>query len=479
MSGGVPKRISISRTQRNTPSKAGNVMAKRAIILCNGGRSRRAICNYVKKRTHTETKKEKKEDGPPGPNWTYAPDANFRTAVVSEHPTVEVNGEYFKTSTINTITSLDVNAQSGSTNLISDLTGIEGFTALEILECADNSLTSLDVTQNTALTTLRCYRNSLNTLDVSTALERLECYGNSLISLDVTQNTALQTLWCSDNSLNTLDVSACPLTRLLCGNNNFTGGGTSVIITAFTNTYSGIFGADPQNTGINPSGDFCKVADASAQIHFDASYNASIPPGTSYFGGGVTYFPDTNFYNAIINEIGSGASAAANYLYDASINTITSLDVNGENISDLTGIEGFTALTVLNCYSNSLNALDMTQNIALTQLYCYDNSLTTLDVTQNAVLTVLHCRGNQLTSLDVSDCPLTQLYCYDNNFTGGGTSVIITAFTATFSGTFNANPQNLPVAVGPFCQVADAAAVSYFINSNYANDIPSNGTYYS
>ena len=50
MSGGVPKRISISRTQRNTPSKAGNVMAKRAIILCNGGRSRRAICNYVKVR---------------------------------------------------------------------------------------------------------------------------------------------------------------------------------------------------------------------------------------------------------------------------------------------------------------------------------------------------------------------------------------------------------------------------------------------
>ena len=109
MSGGVPKRISISRTQRNTPSKAGNVMAKRAIILCNGGRSRRAICNYVKKRTHAETKKEKMEDGPPGPNWTYAPDANFRTAVVSEQPTVEVNGEYFKTSTINTITFFDLN----------------------------------------------------------------------------------------------------------------------------------------------------------------------------------------------------------------------------------------------------------------------------------------------------------------------------------------------------------------------------------
>ncbi len=50
MSGGVPKRISISRTQSNTPSKAGNVMAKKAIVLCNGARSRRAMCNSVQTR---------------------------------------------------------------------------------------------------------------------------------------------------------------------------------------------------------------------------------------------------------------------------------------------------------------------------------------------------------------------------------------------------------------------------------------------
>ena len=50
MSGGVPKRISISRTQSNTPSKAGNVMAKKAIVLCNGTRSRRAMCNRVQTR---------------------------------------------------------------------------------------------------------------------------------------------------------------------------------------------------------------------------------------------------------------------------------------------------------------------------------------------------------------------------------------------------------------------------------------------
>ena len=58
MSGGVPRRVQISRTQRNTPSKSGNVVAKKALVLCSGRRSRRAMCNYVMRRTHAETKKE-------------------------------------------------------------------------------------------------------------------------------------------------------------------------------------------------------------------------------------------------------------------------------------------------------------------------------------------------------------------------------------------------------------------------------------
>jgi len=78
----------------------------------------------------------------------------------------------------------------------------------------------------------------------------------------------------------------------------------------------------------------------------------------------------------------------------------------------------------------------------------------------------------------VSACPLTELDCRNNNITGVGTSVIITAFTNTYSGNFESNPQNTTVAIGPFCKVADANAVIYF-NANYLNKIPPNGTYYS
>ena len=53
------------------------------------------------------------------------------------------------TANINTVTSLDV-----SNDTIKDLTGIEDFTALENLNCSQNRLDTLDVSQNTALTDL-------------------------------------------------------------------------------------------------------------------------------------------------------------------------------------------------------------------------------------------------------------------------------------------------------------------------------------
>jgi Leucine-rich repeat (LRR) protein len=88
------------------------------------------------------------------------------------------------------------------------------------------------------------------------------------------------------------------------------------------------------------------------------------------------------------------------------------------NISDLTGIEAFTALTYLYCSGNNLTSLNVSQNNALTILSCYDNQLTSLDVSKNTALTVLGCQSNQLTILDVSkNTALTYLYCTENQLT--------------------------------------------------------------
>lgn len=64
-------------------------------------------------------------------------------------------------------------------------------------------LTSLDLSNNTALTYLDCNDNQLTSLDLSrcTALTDLDCSNNQLTALDLSKNTALRNLDCSGNQL--------------------------------------------------------------------------------------------------------------------------------------------------------------------------------------------------------------------------------------------------------------------------------------
>ena len=77
-----------------------------------------------------------------------------------------------------------------------------------------------------------------------------------------------------------------------------------------------------------------------------------------------TYVPDDNFEQALI-DLGYD-DVLDDYVVTDSINTVTTLNVENDSISDLTGIEGFTALTNLNCSYNQLTSLDMSSNTALT-----------------------------------------------------------------------------------------------------------------
>ena len=108
------------------------------------------------------------------------------------------------------------------TRQIEKLTGIEYFTALEILSCVGNKLTELDVSKNTALKRLGCNKNQLTKLDVSknTALTWLDCSCNQLTELNVSKNTALTRMDCGYNQLTELNVSNdTALTDLFCYSN--------------------------------------------------------------------------------------------------------------------------------------------------------------------------------------------------------------------------------------------------------------------
>jgi Leucine-rich repeat (LRR) protein len=128
----------------------------------------------------------------------------------------------------------------------------------------------------------------------------------------------------------------------------------------------------------------------------------------------ITTIPDSVFEQNLIN-LGLDTPPINGSVPTANIDTVKSLVAWGQNITDLTGIENFTALEVLDVQWDQLTSLNVTQNLALTSLTCLGNQITNLDVSQNTALTFLWCSSNQLTSLDVSQNSLLEvLYCHIN-----------------------------------------------------------------
>ena len=133
------------------------------------------------------------------------------------------------------------------------------------------------------------------------------------------------------------------------------------------------------------------------------------------FGQNVN-IPDANFKLFLLANPNINTNGDSEIQVSEAIAFTGGIYCVGQNISELTGIEAFTALTELECGVNQLTSLDVSNNNALTSLICGDNQLTSLDVSNNTALEVLGCGDNQITSLDVSNnTALEELGCSQNN----------------------------------------------------------------
>ena len=112
------------------------------------------------------------ENDEPNP-YVNIPDNNFLNALIEQG--VDTNGD----GEISSAEAEAVIYLYVSYSDISDLSGIEKFVNLDTLICNYNQLTTLDLSNNTAL-------------------KRLECYGNRLTTLDLSNNTVLENLYLYD-----------------------------------------------------------------------------------------------------------------------------------------------------------------------------------------------------------------------------------------------------------------------------------------
>ncbi|WP_299886160.1 M4 family metallopeptidase [uncultured Lacinutrix sp.] len=362
--------------------------------------------------------------------YTAIPDANFEAALEAlGYDDISADGQV-PTALIEVVTSLDVRNEN-----ISAITGIEDFAALVDLDISDNSILTIDISNNLLLEKLFYENNGLASIDVSqnTALKELDLDENTLTTLDVSQNTALTLLDLSDNELTSLDVTNnTALTFLAFERNNVSGSidlssHTQLTILAFEdNDLTGLNVKNGNNTNVtyyNSSGNSslsCIVVDDLANDY--STWTKDVTTNFSDTYCRYTATPDVNF-EAALEALGYDDITADGQVPTVLIEVVTSLGVSSKSIADLTGIEDFTALTNLNCSSNILTALnitsntaleslnfsknsiasiDVSNNVALEQIFAFENSLITIDVSQNTDLVDLDIDTNFLTSLDIS-----------------------------------------------------------------------------
>ncbi|PQV45485.1 putative secreted protein (Por secretion system target) [Jejuia pallidilutea] len=276
------------------------------------------------------------------------PDANFKAYLVG-NPAINTNSD-------SEISVSEAQAFSGELLInglsISDLTGIEAFVNITRLDCYSNNLTSLDVSNNLALTRLHCADNQIETLDISanTSITDIQCHNNGVLyELNIANgnNSNFSYMKAYGNSLSCIQIDA-----------------------GYT---------PPADAGIYSQG--WTKGNSAFYSEDCAALNQ------------IVNIPDANFKSYLVNNNSINLNGDTEITV-AEAQATTELLINGLSISDLTGIEAFTNLTRLDCYTNSLTTIDVSNNLSLTRLHCADNQIETLDISANTLITDIQCHNN-------------------------------------------------------------------------------------
>ncbi|NNE15326.1 MAG: choice-of-anchor D domain-containing protein [Saprospiraceae bacterium] len=138
---------------------------------------------------------------------------------------------------------------------------------------------------------------------------------------------------------------------------------------------------------------------------------------TGLLQGQNTLIPDANFEQRLIDMNYDEAPIDGMVVTD-SINSIAQLWIPNSSILDLTGIEDFLSLEILDITGNGIVSLDLGNNLSLRELYAETNPISSINLLNNTALEIARLGNMQLTSLDVSNCTsLLDLRCDSNNLT--------------------------------------------------------------
>lgn len=394
--------------------------------------------------------------------WTNIPDLAFEQLLIDEgYDEAPADGRVL-TAEIDYIDNLII-----ENSAVSDLTGIEDFTSLIDLVCANTSLTSINlpnrnlrtlivednalltsiivagksaftgaiISRNPSLTDLNLSFNELTTCALSfnpairfldltdnnlpflntiglPNLEVLRVAGNALVSLSLTESPSLIDLRCEENNLTSLDLSRNTALQLLFCQNNF-------LATLDLRN----------NTALN----WLDCSD-NRLTRLDMRNGNNI--NFNFLFGVYFFFAGNNLLECI--SVDDPVWATANFtiidpgtIFDGGSCSFTAIpDLNFEQKLISLGIDegipdgevstdAIENLTSLDVSASNISDLTGIEDFASLQvLYCYENVLEVLNLRQNTALTTLICSDNELTGLDLSqNTALAILNCRTNSMT--------------------------------------------------------------
>ncbi len=135
--------------------------------------------------------------------YTMIPDPNFEQVLIDMNVDDTLDGRVL-TASIDTVRQLQLSYKN-----ISDLTGIQDFSALEVLSAAWTPLTRLEISNLNQLNAVYLEYSNLNQLLITGCpqLEVLSCHDNFIDNINITGNTNLKYLYIFNNQITQIDLS--------------------------------------------------------------------------------------------------------------------------------------------------------------------------------------------------------------------------------------------------------------------------------
>ena len=122
----------------------------------------------------------------------------------------------------------------------------------------------------------------------------------------------------------------------------------------------------------------------------------------NYSNAQQTYVPDDVLEQYLIDQ--GYDTVLDDYVLTNNIINITEIDLGAKGVSDLTGIEDFTALVTLDISENTLlNSVNINSNTALINLNAWNTSISNINLSNNTALEYLNIYNTLISNIDVSN----------------------------------------------------------------------------